>query len=263
MRNTEQINSFEREFRVPNKEFTKLEKKNLKVHLEYTTEITNKYMRYSKVGTYHFENAYFRLNIPDYIYNYLFDKREKYTKDKRFTKILRYEKLTDLIKEFEELILDCLHLKKIEDLSKHNKVIFVKSNFINRVDIDQFNFGIRGNRLNLNYQFFVAYKVIKKKTLMREYWQDNTPVEDEVVEYYALDKRESLGKNDKQLPYLTSTELRDFKEIEWTEEREKFFLDIEMKINLISNKINNFVKDIDVENVDSLIDRNIKLLGDK
>jgi hypothetical protein len=265
MRQTNKIVEFEREFRIPNSDFTILEPKNLKITLEYTTEETNNYIRGSVVGKFHFENAFFKLIIPDYIYNFLLDKKEEFTKDKNFKKTLRQEKLTDLIKEFNKLCYECLFIKQLEDLKKFNKVIFVKSNFFNTIDYDKFNNGLRGEKLNLTFQFFVAYKVIKDKKLIKEYWQEEIS-DDKIIEYYAVDIHKNRNyeyKISSQLPKLKASELSSAKEIEWTLERELYFKDIENKIKYISNKINDFVNNINKNNVDELISNNTKLLESK
>lgn len=287
MNSTEKLTEFKREFDVPTKDFNATEKKEIKIVVEYNIKETNDYMRGSKVGVYHFEDCFFKLVIPKYIFHFIRNKFREYSKDGignlgtyqegniiwkdkyNFTQIIRSEKLKDTIHIFNQIILDALYIKKLENLKKNKKVIFVKSNQSIKAKHDNYNYGNMGNLVNLQFHYFVAYKVFKT-SMIKEYWQNRGFKEDEVIEYYALEQyqNKSFGttsiKNKRALPKLTGHNLQSFKEIPWTKEREEFFSDVEFKINKLAGLVNNFVEDIDEKNIDKKIienkDRNLLLL---
>lgn len=279
---TQHLSEFDYEFNMPCKDFKKTIKKNLKVKIDYNTTETQNEIRGQSVGTYKFEKCWFIIQIPKYIREFIKGRFRTYTKDGignqgtyaegttmweyqyNFKNFIKSEQFTDLAKQFNQIVTDALYIKQLEELEKNNKVIFVQTSYGNRIQVDDYNFGLRGNKLDLNFQFFVAYKVIKKNNFMPQYWQTSIKGTDDVIEYYAIEQRKSpIGnpnRGHKRLPLLTGYEIKNFTEIEWTQTREDFFADIEMKIAKVSMLITEFVKDIDADNIDLKIAENKKLL---
>ncbi len=274
--NKEKLSSFKYEFLLPNKDFTDSIRKELTVSLEYTTTEKRDMIRGRPAGTNHFEDCYFIVNIPKYVLDFIKGKFKKYSKDKigvigtydngvkyydenyNFKTFIKSENFKTVKHIMGEITIDALHIKELESLEKNNKVIFINSSYYNREMIDEYNFGRKGNKINLNFQYFVAFKVIKKREFFTNFHQDNTQ-EGKTIEYYALSSKKSFTKQIRRLPLLDAKYLKDFVQIEWTQAREDYFKDIENKINKVAFMVDDFVKDVNCENIDLKIETNNKL----
>jgi len=265
------LSEFKYMFDLPNKEFTKFEPKELKVILQYKDGETAEYMRCQKIGSHAFNNCYFIVNLPKYILDYVKGKNRLYSKDGihregtyaegtpiyrekyNFINTIKSDTFIGLRDKILSITNDALHFKQLENLEKYNKIIFINSNFELKESVDAYNYGKTGNKLNLMFQYFVAYKVIKKKNLIVSYWQTKTDNDNEVIEYYARDsgRKNKLSSGEfKKLPLLTGYEIKHYKQIPWSKERELFFYQIEQKLKIISNKINSFINNINADNID-------------
>jgi hypothetical protein len=270
---TTDLVKFKYPFSLPTKDFKGTETKELTVSVIHKASKSNHYIRGSYAGAYSSEKAYFMVNIPKYLLEYVKGKLKQYTKDNigieghydngsaiykerhNFTSFVRCEKMTEVVEAMNTITYEALHIKEFEDLEKHNRVIFVHSDHEFKLTKDDYNFGLMGNNIDLNFQFFVAYKVEKKKNMIKNYWQEEGSSDDKVYEYYAIGQAPSSYGSKKRLPLLEADKLKRFTQIPWTVKREEFFIEIEQKIKFVADKINNFVSDVNTKNIDFMIER--------
>lgn len=248
-KNKEVISEFNYEFDIPNTTFDERITKSLKVQL-----IRDRHQSYG----YSQDNCFFEVNIPKYLKDYLNNKFPEYdefeekdyseTKKRKFTYIVRFPNLKDVIDFFGKMTSRALFLKEIEKADKHNKVIFIKSISSRKSSRDNYNFADMNKKLELSFQFFVAYEMIEKDKFLST----------GKFKYFGLKRNgnSSMGNNEYKstnLPFLMESTLNQFKKIKWTQEREDYLTQMENAIIEIQDRIHNFVDSISDENIDNLL----------
>lgn len=264
---TELIAKFKRSLLVPNVDFTDSLKKDFVIELvhEHEDVIVNG-------GSEHFvrENAYFKVVVPDSLYDYLLNEHPDYDKtkktfgnfvEKNFIKTLHFSSFKDLYDYFEKMTLDALFMKKLENLEENNKVIFIRNSFGYRGVADNYNHADMNKLVSLEFSYFVAYEVPKKKI----FFDDKDEAQEKTsYEYFGLRRREhpmgtNTGRSRNQLPYLPESSTRGFTKIKWTKEREDFLAKIEERMAEISGSIKSFIDKFDDDNFELMMS-NVKLL---
>lgn len=268
MTNNKELTKFMYSFNLPSKDFTTQETQ------ELTVKVVNKKLNAKSLNP---SIGAFEITIPKYVKEFVEGKLKQYTKDGiglqgnyddgrpffaekyEFTNYLRAETLDALRSHVQQITNDAIHIKRFEDLEKHAKVLFVSSDYVNRPQTDLYNHGKMGNKVALDFQYFVAYKVKKPKGFINEWWQEGVENKEYVNEYYAIEQAPTLyGK--KLLPHLSANAIKGFTQIPWTQEREDFFKEIETKIDIVSQKINSFVDEIKTGNIDKIIAQKRQLI---
>jgi hypothetical protein len=152
-----------------------------------------------------------------------------------------------------------VHVRQMEkDSEKHNKMIVISFKSSETSIRDTFNFAYLGQKIDTSFNWCVVYKYI-------DTWGS--------AQYFTwkrLNKMNFSGISD--LPNENSiqhTEKQGRKfyihgrpagvMVEWTQEREDFLLALESKFRQLSNNLNEFLKDIDAEKLDMLIENSEKL----
>ena len=241
------IHTFKTSFLIVNEQFTDREWKDLNVSI---VEMDN---------TVQFETVY-----PDYIYNEakkispeLYDSR---TKAK--TKIIRCPYLQGLKDDLADISIKIETVHTFKD-DYGEKVIFIK--FHGQINEPRSWTGGGMGLVNvINFQYFIGYRFIGfgKKNLLDE---KERKLEKYTSQYKlgrfegrgdgsSCDGREntivSLHQTDKDMEYLK----REFVIIPWTEEREEYLKKIQENFTTLTNKLNDFLKDLTEEKLDHLIE---------
>lgn len=253
------ISEFEVEFDLPNKDFNEKIKQNLKVTL-----IRNKFSSYG----YAQDESFFEVKIPKHLKEILIDTYPEYqefkenqtfnTQERNFKNIVRDTDLNRIIKKFQEMTNKALFLKEVERADIKNKVIFITSSSSCKSDRDDWNFADMNLKLNLSFQFFIAYEMEEKNNfLSKSHWN-----------YFGLKRNGNSSINNKyketHLPIISTSTTKRFKKIKWTQEREDYLTQMQNAIIEIQDKIHNFVENIDEDNIEKLMSQsNIPRLLEK
>lgn len=258
-KNKEIISEFDYEFDVPNTSFDERIQKSLKVTL-----IRDRHQSYG----YSQDNCFFEVNIPKYLKDYLNNTFPEYdefeedayfkTKKRKFTYIVRYPSLKDVIDFFTKMTSRALFLKETEKADEHNKIILISSSSSCKISRDNYNFADMNKKLDLSFQFFVAYEMGNNDTFFAK----------GRFKYFGLKRcgNQSLGDKDYKaitLPFIPESTINRFKKIKWTQEREDYLTQMQNAIVEIQDKIHNFVDNISDDNIDKLLQQsNIPKLMD-
>jgi len=262
------IHTFKTNFLIVNEQFTDRNWKELNVSI---VEMDN---------TVQFETVY-----PDYIYNEakkispeLYDQEyldiqkkeheERYgtvnnmSRTKAKSKTIRFPYLQGLKEELSDISVKIETIHNFKD-DYGEKVIFIK--FHGHVnDPRSYSGGGMGLVNVINFQYFIGYRFIGfgKKNLL----DDKERKLEKYTSQYKLgrfegkgdgsstDGREhtivSLHQTDKDMENLK----REFVIIPWTEEREDYLKKIQDNFTTLTNKLNDFLKDLTEEKLDHLIE---------
>jgi len=186
----------------------------------------------------------FSLVIPSHIHAYLLNKTvpvsemsdrngsREYASD--FSKTLNSDSIEKLCDLYLRVVGDYVWLKGI-DKAELQKVIFYKFNN----SFSDFNSSWNGINLGfksgLNYSYFIGYITTNTKTVLR------------------YNKAKTL------INTSYDRELYDYNYVNWTEDRQAFFENLQTSFENIISKVNAFNKNIDEESVDLAIKNNTML----
>lgn len=225
-------------------------------------------------GTLQFETL-----IPDYIYteagkiwpefydyDFIKQKREENTNGawewltrKVITKVLRSAFLDGIKSELWDLS------KKIEKYHTFEetigeKVIFVRFRGSTTNERERTFGGDMGLENNIDFQYFTGYR---QSTEMKPMLSDKTITIEKLTSYYKCGMSEQ-GENHKYketqlVPlYNTQNEMQNLKGyyiiLPWSQEREDYLKKIQDSFTTLTNKLNEFLKDLTEEKLDHLIE---------
>lgn len=195
---------------------------------------------------YHIASVYtlsFTIQIPDFIHSYLIGKsvpstRSEKTKDynEDFAKSINRTSIEQLTEMWCEIINDYVWLKKMENANL-KKVIFYKFHNKNGSYQSYSNGTPFGEHSKLEYEYSIGFISEVEKKQIR----------------YNKDRISISSINDSAFYQL--------KFIEWTNEREMFFINIQKSFESLSEKINNFESNLTEETINELILNNKLLIN--
>ena len=256
-------------FWLPTKDFKKKEFKSLSV--EMLTDL-------SKDITEDFE---YKVNIPDYMFNELKDtesqfKTEYNQSNKGYSGCFSKRSITpkfqkpqystsisilqNYINSLTEIILDRYSIET-ETLKKK---IFIKFNYSNNHKRND-NGAYLGENINQTFSFFIGYEVytdkfnafldkkISKKYITKIYY---SPVGS------TTHKRDTNFKEGNEFISLCNFQQsvesfeKEYSIIDWSQEREDYCLKIKDQFISVNNNLSIFLKDIDSEKIDNMINSN-------
>lgn len=266
---------FKHSFPVPSKDFKRFEHKSLWVETTDNLE--------------HINDVYFRVKIPDYMFDELADSTPKYktthdfnnhelvgcyddrTISRKFKKTQSAVLLSTLKDFFSEMTNEIIerHNPPHEDIKKKIFIIYNYDNIHKRCD---YNAAYMGKRVSSSFQFFIGYEITHKD----EYINKGMMSEEKVVyktkiEYHP--KGSSTAKLDTNFHESDDTWIslsgrmknedwaRNFSIIDWTQEKEDFCVLIREKFDAINAELAKFLTNIDDEKFKLLMDNNLKMLG--
>lgn len=258
------INEFKHELDLPNKDFTDRITKELRIKLIKDNSSSVKYMRGTRCGTHVSKVSYFEVIIPKYLKDYLTDRLPEYDrfkedkifhcKNKNFITKVRTESLSDLESTFEQLTSDALFLKELDNLEKLNKVIFIKTSFIDHNKSCNYNRAKLNKEVGTNFHYFVAYEKMEKRDLQTEYH----------ARYYGLSRMpNTMGHHRNNLPYIGTVDFSSYIKIKWTQEREDYLFKIQERILDLSANIHNYLSTINDKNFELVMKEQTNLLEHK
>jgi hypothetical protein len=235
---------------------------NLKKYQPYKVEELDVFM--TKI-TPEVKSIKFSVYIPDYIYNKCMENTDIDIRPKlRYIESESLSSLHNQIATYSDLAINTQHLQ--ESSEKYKKKIAIIFNSNEEATRDNYNHAYTGQSISVNFRYYVV----------NEFGQDSLSHN---YDYFTFKKRISINDKIRQpelkiettLPYI-DLESKNQKVyfygrpsgtlIDWTEEREKFCQELESKFRNLSNNLNQFLKDLDSEKLDNLIQNNtLKLLG--
>ena len=177
----------------------------------------------------------FTIQIPEVIHSFIIGKsvpvrRSTDTKDYKqdFPKSINAESIEVLTKRWSELIDDYVWLRQIES-TEMKKVIFYEFNNKSEDFRSYWNGTPFGEKANLGFKYAIGYVSLLNDKEVR----------------YNQTKISISSSNDREFYAL--------KYVDWTEEREKFFVGIHKSFEAIIEKIHVFEESITEDSLNSLI----------
>jgi hypothetical protein len=241
------ISSFDWIFALPNNDFSKTVEKSLKINFVDGKDGWNK-------------GFYFEVDIPDYLYDFVRDKHPDYSDSigddafktpVKFRHFIRTQSFSDLKLGLEQMSTRALFFKKLSLMNEFDKVIFIKCKYSMAHIRDNYNFADMNNKYDLSFNYFVAYEIEEDDFIKGSRYKA----------YYGLNRigeQHLRMSNDRMLPLIHVTDLSQYVMIRWTQEREDFLEDTARKIGKVSSMIDEYVKKIDDNTFDEIIDKSIK-----
>lgn len=243
------IGEFKHTFILADKTFRKTKKYELTVHL------------YEKD-----DQIYFQLTMPKHIYLKVLGTQEKYLKSfvqksgiascldrkVKFRQWLRNVNFHNLDLALTEINNEAMLLEQIEYAEK-DKVIFVKFEHSENNQLDNWMHATMGLHIKSHFQFFVCYK-----RAIRDHF-DNKVLK---TRYESLEP-EKRGNRWAFKYYWKDPVKEGFILIPYTEERERFLLDVQEGFIKLNKKLAEYLANLDANKLDSLITNKIKLLEGK
>lgn len=219
-------NTFKIDLWLPTNDFTKREKKTIKVTTKLYTE----------------NNSFsFKAVIPNYICDYLEENGEKVSAKTVSSNVLKV-----LVEEIEASGNRCIEIKDREN-AQSEKFLAVKFSESNIKCKDDFNFASMGFKTMSTFQYFTVFKDIKPQGSLDRYNYKSD---------VRIDSVNSLnyGKDRKWHYFGVGViENSSFKLIKWTQEREDYFKIIQEKFVDMNTKLNEFLGNLDEDKVDLLM----------
>lgn len=208
----------------------------------YITPITKK----SKSVTY-------SMYIPKFLYNkcmtnLVIEERPK-------TKYIQADTLSILHSKIESLVNMAHNIQKMEaEALNAKKVLCINFNSSEQRVRDGFNHAYTGKKISTNFNFYAAFKTDKGKLFTFLKLQTGIGTTEKgvggIIDSSLIGKRNWIEMSTPQVV------------IDWTQEREDFLFSLENEFIKLSEKLNFFLKDLNEEKLQKLIDApNIKLLG--
>lgn len=258
------INNIQQDFWVSNQEFTKLIQR----------QFTISFIQFD--GTIQFETK-----IPDYIYDEcikqypeLYDKKfiedrnaeemKKYgtvqnlknTKPK--SKILRSPQLDFIKGELETLSNKLITLNSFEDINGE-KIIFIYFKGSTGQQRDRYYGANMGLLNSIQFQYFTGYHF---NGIVKEHLTDKEIIVEKYSAYYKCgigDGAWNIGREQELKPlHTTAADKNKLKQqyliIPWSEEREQYLMDIQTSFTVMTDKLNEFLKDLTEIKLDHLIE---------
>jgi len=184
----------------------------------------------------------FSVMIPTHIYNKcMTDPNEELRPKYRH---IESESLSYLHSAISSLSSQAFHLRQREkDAEKAIKVICINFNSNESKERDSFNFGYTGQKISTSFNFYVCYYTGKE---FYSYFKVDSGVGVTTTGVKGILDNTISGHKSwiKQTPKVM---------IDWTQEREDFLKSLESKFRELSDNLNKFLKDLDVEKLDLLI----------
>lgn len=179
----------------------------------------------------------FSLTLPDHIHSYLLGKtvaagglsRKAETKDypSDFIKTVKSITIEGLTTEWSQIITDYKWLKDIEKMPLQ-KVIFYSFDNASYDNNSRWN-GIKlGKNVHLNFKYAIGYIIIDKQ------------------QRYNQDKKSISTSQDREF-------YNNYKHVNWTEEREEFFNNIQKTYDGIIEKISTFEENLTEDTINAFI----------
>ena len=175
------------------------------------------------------------------------------------TRVLTYPNLEGIKSELWELS-HKIHIHETFTEKEGDKVILI--HFRGAINNDRFHYNGAGMGIenNINFQYFIAYHYIGQQ---KKWLSDEMITVEQFKSYYKRgvseqDPYHAYKDTELKVLHTTSQELRDFKNywivVPWTEERENYLKAIQSNFITLTEKLNEFLKDLTEEKLDRLIE---------
>ncbi len=241
------------------------------------------------------QNPIYECTIPEWMYNVLVDTEEKYRsletlkklkeemrrkgnslaniESKYFKKTIKSNLVSDIVDGIEALTHEIIARNAKASLLRTKK-IFINFKHGSKHKRADWTGGAMGEVTSSDFQYFVGYEVEEPERSIAT-WMDKEPTLKK--EYYTtLHQRTEFGEGGKAIyvveegtrlhPFYQSHEKKAFKAtysiIDWTEEREAFFKNIQDKFKEMNQKLSSYLSDIDNTKMEALMSGSMKFLGE-
>jgi hypothetical protein len=211
------------------------------------------------------KNIIFRVDIPDYIYNKCLENNNVAIQPKlKYIESNSLSTLHSKMSEYSSMAVSVYQEQKSSE--KYIKKIVIDFSSHETSERDSFNFAYTGQRIFTKFNWYIVYEYSSNGLMGGK-------------SYFTFLKKESNFSSVKPTHGLTKDEngLIDLSKvngkcylqskpsgviIDWTQERENFFNEIENNFRKLSMNLNHFLSDLDSEKVDLLINNsNFKFLN--
>ena len=195
----------------------------------------------------------FSVKIPDFIYNKAMTNTE--VGERPLLNYIEADTIATLHSQMNKWVQRCRDIYNLEKSAETaTKYIYISFSSGERPSRDDFNFAYTGQRISLNYNYFIAFKTNDGKMFTTQRLQSGNGSTDKGI-------KGLIGKVGGREKYWIRG--RQFGvQIKWTQEKEDFLKKLEGQFRLLSQNLNEFLKDINEEKLLELMENGIKLLGD-
>lgn len=180
----------------------------------------------------------FNVEIPDFLYDFMVNhpEMEKRPKSKIITSGgfgYLHTALTNLSHDATSLV------EHDKELAKAKKIILVQFESAQKNVRDNFHFGYKGKETDISFNYFIGYQ------MPATFFASGKDV--------YVDKRWETGKGFLPVKGRYIPVGHNHKIIEWTQEREDFLQTLEERFKSLSDKLNEFLSDMDGDKLDKLV----------
>jgi hypothetical protein len=225
----------------------------LKVELDvYMTPITSEV-----------KNIKFRVDIPDYIYNKCMENNDVERQPK--LKYIESESLSFIhstMSEYSSMAVSVFQEQKSSE--KYIKKIVIDFNSHESAERDNYNFAYTGQKISTKFNWFIVYEYTSNGLLGGTRYFTFLKKESK---FSSVSPKHGLQQDENGLVDLSLVNGKCYLNkpsgviIDWTQEREDFFKEIENNFRKLSSNLNHFLSDLDSDKVDLLINNsNFKFL---
>lgn len=227
---------------------------NLKIELDvYMTPINNQV-----------KNILFRVDIPDYIYNKCIENNNIDAQPKlRYIESESLSYLHSKMSEYSSMAISVFQEQKSSENYIKKIVIDFKSS--ESTERDDYNFAYTGQKILTKFNWFIVYQYTTNGLMGSKKYFTFLKKESN---FSSVTPKHGLQKNENGLVDLSLVNDKCYLQkpsgviIDWTQEREDFFTEIENNFRKLSVNLNHFLWDLDSEKVDLLINNsNFKFLS--
>lgn len=195
----------------------------------------------------------FSVRIPEFLYRKCLTDNEEDKRPK--VDYIESEMISSLHSQMASLVSQAHKINEIEkEAAKAKKVLCINFNSTERATRDDFNFGYTGQEIKTNFNFYVAY-LVKSESFLNNNWY-------KLFTYNKL--QTGMGSTERGIKGIINSELKGIRNwitiskpnviIDWTQEKEDFLIELEQEFRKLSERLNEFLSDLNEEKLQHLID---------
>lgn len=199
----------------------------------------------------------FRVDVPDYIYDQCMLDQDQ---DQRPTKkYIESPTLEGLHSEMSAYCNQAVRVRQMErDSEKHEKMILISFKSDETSIRDPFNFAYLGQKINTSFNWCIIYRYNDTWGKHNYFtWKRLNRINHSGIDDLPSENSIQCAEKQGRKFYIQGKPAGIM--VEWSQEREDFLLALESNFRQLSNNLNEFLKDIDTEKLDKLIENSDKI----
>ncbi len=192
----------------------------------------------------------FSLEIPASLYDKCMEN--PVAEDRPTKRYIEAETISTLHNEMSKLVSLAHRISEIEkEAKKAKKIIVINFNSTEHTTRDGYNHAYTGQAISTHFNFFVAYECKTGIFTFKKYQTGQGSTEKGIK---GIIDTENIGG--RQWIKMTNTKVI----VDWTQEKEDFLIKLEDDFRKLSNRLNNFLQDLDEDKLMGLINNSTQKL---